>query len=91
VKAVACELPATRGVPLSRYSRTELHSLVMEQGITEASASTVWRWIHEDGLKPWQQRSWVFRATPSSPRRRRRCSTSIKADGRAGCFIPASS
>jgi transposase len=56
VKAVACELPHTQGVPLSRFSRTELHRLVIEQGVTEASASTIWRWLHDDGLRPWQQR-----------------------------------
>jgi hypothetical protein len=27
VKAVACELPATEGIPLSRFSRTEPHRL----------------------------------------------------------------
>ena len=39
VVAVACELPAKRGRPLGRFSRTELHRLVAEQGVTEASAS----------------------------------------------------
>ena len=64
VKAVACELPASEGVPLSRFSRTELHSLVIERGVTEASASTIWRWLHYDALRPWQQRSWVFPRDP---------------------------
>lgn len=61
---MACELPATEGVPLSRYSRTELHRLVVERGVTEASASTIWRWLNDDALKPWQQRSWVFPRDP---------------------------
>ena len=60
VKALACELPATHGLPLSRFSRTELHRLVIARGLTEASASTIWRWLHDDALKPWQQRSWIF-------------------------------
>jgi hypothetical protein len=64
VKAIACELPATRGVPLSRFSRTELHRLVVERGVTEASASTIWRWLSEDAIKPWQVRSWIFRRDP---------------------------
>jgi hypothetical protein len=42
VKAMACELPATHGVPLSRFSRAELHRLVIERGITDASPSTIW-------------------------------------------------
>src|SRR5438093_10719651 len=37
VKALACELPATHGLPLSRFSRTELHRLVVQRGVTEAS------------------------------------------------------
>jgi hypothetical protein len=64
VKAVACELPPTQGVPLSRFSRTELHRLVIERGVTEASASTIWHWLHDDALRPWQQRSWVFPRDP---------------------------
>jgi len=69
VKAVACELPATEGVPLSRFSRTELHRLVIERGVTEASASTIWRWLNDDALRPWQQRSWVFPRDPDFHRK----------------------
>jgi hypothetical protein len=65
VKALACELPATRGLPLSRFSRAELHRLVVQRGVTEASASTIWRWLHDDALKPWQQRSWIFVRDPA--------------------------
>jgi len=64
VKAIACELPASHGLPLSRFSRTELHRLVIERGVTEASASTIWRWLHDDALKPWQQRCWIFPRDP---------------------------
>jgi DDE superfamily endonuclease len=64
VKALACELPATHGLPLGRFSRVELHRLVIERGLTEASASTIWRWLHDDALKPWQQRSWIFVRDP---------------------------
>jgi HSP20 family protein len=60
VVAVACELPARHERPLGRFSRTELHRLVIEQGVTEASPTTVWRWLHDRSLKPWQQRSWIF-------------------------------
>jgi hypothetical protein len=60
VVAVACELPARHDRPLGRFSRTELHRLVIEQGVTDASASTIWRWLHDRSLKPWQQRSWIF-------------------------------
>jgi DDE superfamily endonuclease len=65
VKAIACELPVTSGLPLSKFSRVELHRLVIERGVTDASASTIWRWLHEDAIKPWQTRSWIF---PRDPR-----------------------
>jgi hypothetical protein len=64
VKALACQLPATHGLPLGRFSRTELHRLVIERGLSDASASTIWRWLHDDALKPWQQRSWIFVRDP---------------------------
>ncbi len=64
VKAVACELPIRYGLPLSRFSRTELHRLVIELALSDASASTIWRWLHEDALKPWQTRSWIYRRDP---------------------------
>jgi hypothetical protein len=64
VKAVACQLPGEQGVPLSRFSRAELHRLVIERGVSEASASTIARWLREDSLKPWQHRSWIFPTAP---------------------------
>jgi hypothetical protein len=65
VKAIACELPATPGLPLGRFTRSELHRLVVERGVTDASAWTIWRWLHDDALKPWQQRSWIFVRDPA--------------------------
>ena len=64
VIAIACELPATRGRPLGSFSRSELHRLVIERGVTDASASTIWRWLHDDAFKPWQLRSWIFPRDP---------------------------
>ena len=64
VKAIACELPATHGLPLGRFTRTELHRLVIERGVTDASATTIWRWLHDDAIKPWQVRSWLFARDP---------------------------
>ncbi|MCA1678962.1 MAG: transposase [Actinobacteria bacterium] len=65
VKAIACELPKTHGVPLSRFSRFELHRFVVEQAVSDASASTIARWLAEDAIKPWQQRSWIFPRDPN--------------------------
>ena len=52
------------GLPLSRFSRAELYRLVIERGVTDASASTIWRWLHEDAIKPWQQQFWIFPRDP---------------------------
>jgi hypothetical protein len=61
VKALACELPRQRGVPLSRYSTRDLAKIVQEQGIAAAiSGTTVWRWLTRDAIRPWTFRSWVF-------------------------------
>jgi DDE superfamily endonuclease len=64
VKAIACGLPRSQGVPLSRFSRAELHRLVVERGVCEASASTIARWLAEDAIKPWRYRSWIFPTDP---------------------------
>ena len=65
VKAIACELPATRGVPLSRWSRADLARYVQESGVVGTiSGSTTWRWLSKDAIRPWQHRSWVFPRDP---------------------------
>jgi hypothetical protein len=33
--------------------------------VTDASATTIWRWLHEDAIKPWQTRSWIFPRDPN--------------------------
>ncbi len=63
VKAWACELPALRGLPLSRWSAPELARRLLADGIG-ASVSTVRRWLAEDALKPWQYQSWIFVRDP---------------------------
>lgn len=61
VKALACQLPAETGAPLSRWSCPELAREAKVRGIVPAvSASTVRRWLAQDALKPWQHRSWIF-------------------------------
>jgi hypothetical protein len=66
VKALACELPATSGLPLSRVSTREIARAAVARGIVcETSGATVWRWLAEDGIKPWQYRSWIFLRDPA--------------------------
>jgi len=65
VKAMACEPPEDRGVPLSRWSSMELASQAVTEGLVEAiSSSTVRRWLHADAIKPWRYRSWIFPRDP---------------------------
>jgi hypothetical protein len=66
VKAIACELPATRGVPLGRWSLAELRQEVMTTGlVSDVSVSTLGRWLEEDALKPWRHRSRIFPRDPN--------------------------
>ncbi|GHE13444.1 IS630 family transposase [Streptomyces alanosinicus] len=65
-KALACQLPTETGVPLSRWSCPELAAELTARGITDSiSASTVRRWLHQDAIKPWQYRSWIFIRDPN--------------------------
>ncbi len=62
---MACELPVVGGVPLSRWSSAELAREAIGRGIVEQiSGVTVWRWLSEDAIKPWQHRSWIFPRDP---------------------------
>ena len=62
---MACELPAQSGVPLSRWSSSELAREAVTRGIVEQiSDVTVWRWLSQDAIKPWQHRSWIFPRDP---------------------------
>jgi transposase len=65
VKAMACEPPASRDVPLARWSSSELAVQAVAEGlVASVSASTVRRWLAEDAIKPWQYRSWIFPRDP---------------------------
>ena len=64
-KAIACELPATRGTPTSRWSLADLRDELLVTGLVEEiSTTTLWRWLAEDAIRPWQHRSWVFPRAP---------------------------
>jgi hypothetical protein len=66
LKALACQPPEARGVPLSRWSCPDLAAQVVADGIAESvSTSTVRRWLAEDAIKPWQYQSWIFITDPS--------------------------
>lgn len=65
IKAMACERPEQRGVPLSRWSSSDLAVQATTEGLVGSiSSSTVRRWLHAAAIKPWQFRSWIFPRDP---------------------------
>lgn len=66
VVALACERPAQRQVPLSRYSLSELAAEAATVLGTDAgpSRSSIWRWLVQDALRPWRHQSWIFPRDP---------------------------
>ena len=65
IKELACELPAISGVPLSRWSSSDLADELMTRHVVESiSASTVWRVLDKDAIRPWLHRSWIFPRDP---------------------------
>ena len=65
VKALACELPAHAERPLARWSMSELAAETQRTGLVASiSGSTIWRWLHDDAIRPWFHRSWIFPRDP---------------------------
>jgi hypothetical protein len=65
VKAIACELPEQRDQPLSRYFVPDIQRvLIAEKHVDSISASTIWRILDADALKPWRRRSWIWSRDP---------------------------
>lgn len=65
IKALACELPARLGVPLSRFHVPDLATEAVARGIVaDISGTTIWRWLSEDAIRPWARRSWIFPRDP---------------------------
>ena len=65
MKSIACELPAQLELPFSRFSVHEIRQHVIEKRIVDSiGATTIWEWLHEDGIRPWTHRPWIFRRDP---------------------------
>ena len=47
------------GAPLTWFNKSQQSGLV-----ASVSGSTLWRWLHEDALRPWYHRSWIFPRDP---------------------------
>jgi hypothetical protein len=66
VKAIACELPAQLGLPLSRLHVPDIRDEVIRRGLVgEISGATIWQWLSEDAIRPWRHRSWIFPRDPN--------------------------
>jgi transposase len=65
VVALACERPADRGLPLSRYSLGELAAEAANVlAAPPPSRSSIWRWLMQDALRPWRHHCWIFARDP---------------------------
>ena len=65
VVALACQLPAATGVPLSRWTGPELLAEVIKAGPgCQLSVSSVLRILAEHPVKPWQYQSWISPRDP---------------------------
>jgi len=78
IKALACELPVKLGLPFSRLSHADIACEAMLRGIViSISVKTVWRYLHNDAIKPWMHRSWLFPRDPLFGERGLVCSICI--------------
>jgi len=65
VEAIACELPLTLGLPLSRLSTASIAREVPQCGMVAAIGDkTVCRRASGDAIRPWQHRCWIFPRDP---------------------------
>jgi hypothetical protein len=65
IKALACERPAHHGLPLARWSMSELAAEACRCGlVARIGRTTLWRWLDEDAIRPWQHRCWIFPRDP---------------------------
>jgi transposase len=66
VVALACQLPAATGVPLSRWTGPELAAELTAQGLVSKpmAVSSLLRILAENPVKPWQYQSWIYPRDP---------------------------
>ena len=71
--ALACSPPEAVGVPLARWSCAELAAALIALGIVASiAASTVWRWLKAERVKPWRYHNWQHVIDPLFLERARR-------------------
>ena len=67
VVALACQLPAATGVPLSRWTGPELAAELAAQRLVSepVSVTSLLRILAENPVKPWQYQSWIYPRDPA--------------------------
>jgi transposase len=65
--ALACSVPREEGVPLARWSSTEIARRLVGLGlVVQIAASTVARWLAQEKLRPWRYHSWQHILEPQT-------------------------
>ena len=65
--AVACSLPLSQGVPLARWSQSELaRRVAAAPALPTVSTSTIGRWLRVDRIRPWRYHSWQHIQNPAA-------------------------
>ena len=65
--ALACSLPRSSGIPLSRWSRAELaRQAACTPSLPTVSASTIGRWLTAEQIRPWRFHSWQHIQEPEA-------------------------
>jgi transposase len=65
--ALACSVPREAGVPVARWSSTEIaRHLVVLGLVVQIATSTVARWLAREQLRPWRYHSWQHILRPQA-------------------------
>lgn len=66
IVVTVCETLKKRELPLSRFSISDLHKIVIEEeGLADLSHGSLARILAENALKPWQYSYWLFPRDPN--------------------------
>ena len=64
-------------------SRQDLAREVIARGVVaQISGATIWRWLDQDAIRPWQHRSWIFPRDPQFERKAGRVLIFTKVAGK---------
>ena len=65
--ALACSRPREEGVPLARWSNSEIARRLVGLGlVVQIAASTVGRWLAGEKIKPWRYHNWQHILDPQA-------------------------